>query len=143
MSATGLDVFDRTLQLTNTWLEEIMEDVGPDRQVAWHCLEAVLHTLRDRLSPDLASHLGAQLPLLVRGAYYDRYQPAAAPKKTRTLDGFLDDVSAELQATRPVNPQLAFRSVCAVLDHHVDPGQMEKVYHALPEDIRRAAATPQ
>lgn len=25
MSATGLDVFDRTLQTTNIWLDEIME----------------------------------------------------------------------------------------------------------------------
>jgi hypothetical protein len=30
------DVFDKTLQTTNIWLDEIMEVVGPDRQVAWH-----------------------------------------------------------------------------------------------------------
>lgn len=34
MSATGIDAFDKTLQVTNTWLKEIMEDHGPDRQVA-------------------------------------------------------------------------------------------------------------
>ena len=59
MSATGLDVFDKTIQTTNIWLDEIMEDMGPDRQVAWHTLGAVLRTLRDRLPPDLAAHLGA------------------------------------------------------------------------------------
>ena len=36
MSATGLDVFDKTLQTTNIWLDEIMAKLGPDRQVAWH-----------------------------------------------------------------------------------------------------------
>ena len=40
MSATGLDVFDKTLQTTNN---EIMAKLGPDRQVAWHVLGAVLH----------------------------------------------------------------------------------------------------
>ncbi|TMJ79725.1 MAG: DUF2267 domain-containing protein, partial [Alphaproteobacteria bacterium] len=49
MSATGLDVFDKTLQTTNIWLDEIMGKLGPDRQVAWHVLSAVLHALRDRL----------------------------------------------------------------------------------------------
>jgi uncharacterized protein (DUF2267 family) len=48
MSATGLDVFDTTLQITNIWLDEIMAESGPDRQVAWHALGAVLHTWRDR-----------------------------------------------------------------------------------------------
>ena len=28
MSATGLDVFDKTLQSTNIWLGEIMEKMG-------------------------------------------------------------------------------------------------------------------
>ena len=42
MSTTGLDVFDKSLQLTNIWLNEIMEEHGPDRQRAWHILSAVL-----------------------------------------------------------------------------------------------------
>ena len=75
MSANGLDVFDKTLQTTNIWLNEIMERVGPDRQVAWKVLATVLHKLRDRLPVELAAHLGAQLPLLVRGVYYDRFEP--------------------------------------------------------------------
>ena len=33
MSATGLDVFDKTLQTTNIWLDEVMSVLGPDRQV--------------------------------------------------------------------------------------------------------------
>ena len=60
MSATGLDVFDKTLQTTNTWLNEIMSDLGPDRHIAWHVLGAVLRTTRDRLPIGLAAHLGAE-----------------------------------------------------------------------------------
>ena len=36
MSATGLEVFDKTLQTTNTWLNEIGEKIGPDRQRCYH-----------------------------------------------------------------------------------------------------------
>ena len=69
MSANGLEVFDKTLDTTHVWLKEIMADLGPDKQVAWKVLSTVLHKLRDRLSINLAAHLGAQLPLLIRGVY--------------------------------------------------------------------------
>ena len=61
MSANGLDAFDKTIQTTNIWLNEIMEQIGPDRQVAWKALSTVLHKLRDRLPIGLAAHLGAAL----------------------------------------------------------------------------------
>ncbi len=140
MSATGLDVFDKTLQTTNIWLNEIMDEMGPDRRHAWHMLGAVLHALRDRLQPDLAVKLGAQLPILVRGAYYDGYKPSETPDIIRTLDEFLERVNAELEGTRPVDPEDAVRVVCNVVARHVDDGQAKKIWKALPEDIRKVAA---
>jgi uncharacterized protein (DUF2267 family) len=139
MSATGLEVFDKSIQTTNIWLDEIMEDIGPDRQLAWHLLGAVLRTMRDRLPPDLAAHLGAQLPLVVRGTYYDQYEPSASPEKTRSLDAFLGKIADELKFSRPINSQVALQVVCSVLAKHVDKGQIAKVWEALPEDIRQVA----
>ena len=136
MSATGIDVFDKSLQVTNTWLNEIMEEHGPDRQRAWHILSAVLRTIRDRLPADLAAHLGAQLPLLVRGAFYEHFEPSRLPDKTRTLEEFLHRVEEGMDGIRPVNPEEAVQSVFQVLSHHLDPGQIQKVRHALPEEIR-------
>jgi uncharacterized protein (DUF2267 family) len=137
MAATGLDVFDKTLQTTNIWLDEIMEVVGPDRQVAWHALGAVLRTLRDRLTLGLAAHLGSQLPLLVRGLYYDQWEPEDKPDKTRSLEEFLERVGGQLENIRPVNVQEGTRAVFHVLSRHLDRGQTVKVRDALPEDIRR------
>ena len=136
MSATGLDVFDRTLQTTHTWLNEINEGVGPDRQVAWHVLGAVLRALRDRLPLDLAAHFGAELPLLVRGAYYDQWHPAGQPETYRTLDEFLRAVGRSLGAIRPVDPRDAAHAVFAVLSRHMNEGQILKVRKAMPEDVR-------
>lgn len=135
MSATGLDVFDKTIQTTNIWLNEIVRQIGPDERVAWKVLSVVLHKLRDRLPPELAAHLASQLPLLVRGVYYDQYEPSRLPTSA-DLDSFVDDVQDWLADTRPVDAKEAIAAVFAVLSHHIPHGQIENVQNALPKDIR-------
>jgi uncharacterized protein (DUF2267 family) len=136
MSATGLDVFDKSLQTTNIWLDEVMADIGPDRQVAWHVLGAVLRALRDRVPAPLAAHLGAQLPLIVRGAYYDGYHPNAEPMRLRTQDAFLAHVEEGLHGIRPIDARDAVCSVLDVLSAHLPRGQCAKVRDALPDDLK-------
>jgi uncharacterized protein (DUF2267 family) len=136
MSATGLEVFDRTLQTTHIWLDEIIEDLHTDRQTAWHVLGAVMRSLRDRLPPGLSAHLSAELPLLVRGSYFDQWRPAAENLKTRSLAEFLERVSDGLRDTKPIGSLDAVRTVFAVLERHLDRGQSQKVRQALPEEIR-------
>lgn len=141
MSANGLDVFDKTIQTTNIWLNEIMEDIGPDRQVAWKVLSVVLHKLRDRLPVELAAHLSAQLPLLVRGVFYDQYEPAKQPSDCHSLEEFCEEVGEWLRDTRPVDPHLAIRSVFKVLSRHVPEAQIVKIQDALPRDLRASWRT--
>lgn len=136
MSTLGLEVFDRTFQVTNIWLDEIMEKLGPDRHVAWKALSTVLHKLRDMLQPGLAAHLGAQLPLLVRGVYYDLYEPSKQPTSLRTREDFVSEVENWLSDIRPVDPVLAIQTVFGVLDRHLSAGQVAKVREALPAPIR-------
>ncbi|MGK9233176.1 DUF2267 domain-containing protein [Inquilinus limosus] len=138
MSAAGLEVFDKTLQTTHIWLDELMqhEAFGPDRRFAWHALGAVLRAVRDRLPLDLAAHLGAQLPLLIRGAYYDRFRPEELPHRERTLDGFLKEIGDDLAMTRPVNHRDATMAVFQIVSKHVNRSQIDKVRHALPEEVR-------
>jgi uncharacterized protein (DUF2267 family) len=146
MSATGLDVFDRTIHLTNAWLDEIIDwleetpsSVPRDKHVAWHALGAVLRALRDRVPLELAAHLGAQLPLLVRGTYYDQWRPSETPQRWRTAEEFVAVIAADLGSLGIVALDDAADAADAVfrtLNHHVDPGQVAKIRHALPEDIR-------
>ena len=136
MSATGLDVFDKTLQTTHIWLDELMEEIGPDRQVAWHVLGAVLRAVRDRVPLELAVHLGAQLPILIRGTYYDQWSSPGAIDKSRTLEEFLARIGQGLASTRPVNVRNATRAVFGILSRHIDRGQVEKIIHSVPEEVR-------
>ena len=138
MSANGLEVFDKTLQTTNIWLNEIMDRIGPDRQVAWKVLSTVLQKLRDRLPVELAAHLGAQLPLLVRGVYYDQFEPARMPAECRTPEDFVAEVAEWLTDIRPVDPEEAIVAVFGVLNRHLSEGQVAKVRSALPKGLRLA-----
>ena len=136
MSATGLDVFDKTLQTTNSWLKEIAGMLGPDRQRAWRALGAVLMALRDRLRVEEAAHLGAELPLLVRGLYYDRWRPAEQPMPVRRREEFLAMIEENLADTKPLDPEEAARAVFTVLDRHIAHGEVEKIKNVLPAEIR-------
>ena len=136
MSATGLDVFDKTLQTTNIWLNEISEEIGPDRQVAWKVLSIVLHKLRDQLPIELAAHLGSQLPLLIRGVYYDQFEPAKQPIDCNNAEEFATEVAEWLSDTRPIDPHAAIVAVFGVLSRHVAEGQIVKIRNALPKGLQ-------
>ncbi|MBI3864232.1 MAG: DUF2267 domain-containing protein [Planctomycetia bacterium] len=138
MSATGLTVFDTTVQTTNIWLDEIMEELNwNDRHRAYHALRAVLHTLRDHLAVDEVAQLSAQLPLLVRGAFFEGWRPAHKSIRERTEDQFVSHVSEsfalDLSGT---HPRQITRAVLAVLERHVSRGESLSLKHVLPAGIR-------
>jgi uncharacterized protein (DUF2267 family) len=134
MSATGLDVVDKTLQITNIWLDEIMSALALDRKTAWKVLSVVLHKLRDRVPIGLAAHLGAQLPMLVRGVYYDQFEPAKMPNDC-DCEGFIAEVGEWLADTL-VEPKEAIQTVFRVLSRHLERGQVANVQNSLPRELR-------
>jgi uncharacterized protein (DUF2267 family) len=136
MSATGLEIFDKTLQTTNVWLNEIGKTVGPDRHRCYHALRAVLFALRDRLPPEEAAQLASQLPTLVRGIYYDGYRPTGKPEKIRSQQEFLNKVGDHLQGIGPMGADDATRAVFSVLEEHVTAGEIEDIKRALPQELR-------
>jgi uncharacterized protein (DUF2267 family) len=136
MSANGLEVFDKTVQTTNAWLKEIMEETGLDRRRAYRVLAAVLHALRDRLTVDEVAQLGSQLPILVRGLYYDQWHPAGKPERLRHQEEFLAAVADGLDDIDPVDADEATRAVLAVLEHHIAPGEIDDVKAMLPARLR-------
>ena len=141
MSASGLEVFDRSLETTHIWLNEICNDLEPDKQLAWKVLSTVLHKLRDCLTINLAAHLGAQLPLVIRGVYYDQFEPGKMPSEFRSREDFVAEVAHWLSDSRPVDTEEAIRSVFRVLSRHISEGQVNKVRDALPKSLRQMWVT--
>lgn len=136
MTVDTVSVFEHTIEITHTWLHDLMERLGwQDKQRAYLAFRAVLHALRDRLSVDGASHLAAQLPMLIRGFYYEGYHPAGKPLAERKKSEFLAHVAAEC-ADENHNDGRVTKAVLQVLAKHISPGEVENIKGALPRDIR-------
>ena len=131
------EVFESTLQKTNVWLKEICDLLHwDDRQKAYHGLRAVLHAVRDRLPTAEAAHLGAQLPMLVRGFYYENWKPAHTPVKIKTTQEFYDVVRQNFTADRNVNPMRVTEAVLMVLSANISRSEVEKVRGIFPPHLR-------
>src|ERR1041385_5847473 len=120
MSTHGLEGLERTVQLTHIWINDL------DLRLEWNnkprtyrLLKAVLHALRDSLKVNEAADLGAQLPGLLRGAYYEQWHPAATPVKERSIDQFLNRVNASFKRDPLTNPPLAVMAVFQLLSKKI------------------------
>jgi uncharacterized protein (DUF2267 family) len=135
MSTSGLAVLDHTVQETNVWLKAVGEQLQLDRHDAYIALRAVLHALRDRLPPEVAVHLGAQLPMLVRGFYYEGWHMAGKPTKDRSAQDFSEHVLKELPPQFPLDALTVSRGVFEVLWEKLDPGEFAKLMDHLPASV--------
>ncbi len=133
-----LPVIDRASQDTYAWLNQIADLTGiPDTQLAYHALRGVLFALRDCLIPDEAMDLAAQLPMLVRGIFFEGYRIAHKPMRCRSRDEFLQRVHDELQQSRiNLAPEVATEIVLKVLSDHISQGEARQVHDMLHSRIQ-------
>jgi len=137
MSATGLDVFDTTLHKTNSWLNDLMQVLDwPDRHKAYMALKTTLHALRDRLTVEEVAQLGAQLPMLIRGFYYEGWDPTGKPLRIRHKEQFLARIAEHFRGDDFIDPEHVARAVFTVLAKRVSEGEIEDVKHVLPAEMR-------
>jgi len=143
MHSAGLEAFDTTVQKTHVWLREIMEELDwKDRHWAYLALRGVLHAVRDRLPVDEVVQLGAQLPMLVRGIFYEGWKPAGKPLRERHREEFLMDAMsgfgeaalANILALHTTDAEAVVRAVFGLLSRHTT--EADSIRHALPAEIR-------
>jgi uncharacterized protein (DUF2267 family) len=134
--ATSLELFDVTLQKTDLWLGQLMRLLPTDdRRVAYLALRATLHALRDRLTVEEVAQLGAQLPMLIRGFYYEGWDPTGKPLRIRHRQQFLDRITSELAYVKDKDPEDVARAVFTLLVQRISDGEIEDVKHVLPAEI--------
>ena len=133
---THIDVFDPTVQKTHDWLTELGGVLGTEnKRLLYRALRSTLHALRDRLTVEEVAQLGAQLPMLLRGLYYEGWDPTGKPIRVRHKDEFLVPI-AEALANDDVDAEDAARAVFQVLANRITFGEMKDVKHILPESVR-------
>ena len=137
MHPTTAELFSETIDKTGSWLQELMQDLGASHpQQAYSVLRAVLHTLRDRLTVGEAADLGAQLPTLVRGFYYEGWRPTGRPERMRHKEEFLRHVKQLYAGLSDTDRERAVRAVFRLLSGHVTAGELKHVREQLPPEIR-------
>lgn len=118
------------------WLKELRDNAGlVDEAEAYSVLRVVMHELRDRLTTEEAVDLAAQLPLIVRGVYFDGWRPGKEPADIRTKQAFYDAVALKLLPNR-LPPEPIVGQVFALLAHHCDPGEIADVIGQLPAELK-------
>jgi uncharacterized protein (DUF2267 family) len=134
-----LDVIETTVQKTYEWIKDLSALLGSSRQDAYQVLRGFLQTVRDRLTVDEAAHLSAQLPMLVRGFYYEGYDPSNVPIKWKAEE-FVAVFAERAVIEIDENVDVALVAAAKVVRDHVTPGEMADVYGSLPESIRELFA---
>ena len=138
MITTEITALNHTLEEANAWLDQLTE-LGPfdNHEQAYSHLRAVLHALRDRLTVEEAAHLASELPMLIRGFYYEGWRPALAPNDQETRVEFLNKVRESLDGALTSDETLAeaVEGVFRLLEERVEPGQLSHVRTQLPEEI--------
>lgn len=126
-------------QQAQEWLNDLAGRTSFDGPAeAYSFLRAVLHALRDRLTVEEAAHFGQQLPMMVRGFYFEGWRPAMAPNDFETPEELYAQVQKSLGGLpSPSAPSIseATRTVLEFLEEHCDPGQMRHVRTQLPDRI--------
>ncbi len=147
---TGLHEFDRMVQKSLEWIKDVDSYLGwDDKQKAYLTVKVVFATLRDRLTVEETAQLTAQFPMLLKGVFYEGWQPARLPIKMNR-DAFLDRIRESfLKATKGPNPQnesglaeadvdpeVLARGVFAMLNRRVSEGEINDILAILPSDIQ-------
>jgi uncharacterized protein (DUF2267 family) len=132
-----LHAFATAVQEAHLWVNEVADELGlDDRRIALHVLRGVAHALRDRLPSDVVAKLGAQLPVLVRGLYYENWDPHAPRAHRHELEDFAAALERELRGyEQSIGVGEAVNAVLRVLHTHVSPGEWRKLTAVLPYQL--------
>lgn len=138
------------VEKTNSIINELATALEyPDNtDVALHCLRAVLHALRSKLSVDDSLKLVAQLPMILKGIYVDGWTLAAPPIKIRHLLEFIDEVRFygsdvwERHFPDETASLDAIVTTFQILQNHISEGEVIHIASILPTQIRQVWNNP-
>jgi uncharacterized protein (DUF2267 family) len=137
MTVASVHSVERTVHKTNEWLRDLTEELGSDeRDDAWRILHGFLPVLRDRLTLEEGAQLAAELTPLVRGVFYEGFDPGHQPEKIRDADTFIARIRERTEIADPEAAALAAAAVTTVMARHVAQGELDDVLAQLPKPLR-------
>jgi uncharacterized protein (DUF2267 family) len=137
MPETGYSSFNTTVDKTNRILKLIEQAYGwpkERRNQSYAALRGVLHALRDRLTIEEAAQLSAQLPMLVRGIYFEGWDPSRVPVKMNREE-FLAAVRREFPYEVEGGIEALVQTVVQALRAHVTEGEWDDIKSSMPQQL--------
>ncbi|MEO1138195.1 MAG: DUF2267 domain-containing protein [Pseudomonadota bacterium] len=137
MSAQGLEVIDHTVHTTHEWINELASRLDwTSKRCALRLLRSTLQQLRDHMLPDEMAQFSAQLPLLIRGFFFEGWVPKQTPVKQRGAAEFTEAIEMQLGQTDEYRGPQDIRYVFDLLNARLSAGEIEDVRAGLPSAIR-------
>jgi len=131
----GLQDLRAALSETEAWIDDVMRRLGwHDRERVYLVLLATLHALRDSLPQDEAIYIGAQLPPLLRGLYYEGWHPGAH-LAAKNRSAFLERIHDGVHRDPGIDVEQAARVVFAALAARLSAGELEDAKAATPQPL--------
>ncbi|MBV8086077.1 MAG: DUF2267 domain-containing protein [Chloroflexi bacterium] len=125
------------MEATDRWLTGIAAHLGwADRHKAYVALRVTLHALRDQVMLDECAQLSAQLPLIIRGMYWEGWNPRHRTWQTPHHSDFLMNIHGAFHHDPVVDPEKVAKAVFQVMSEHISRGEMEDIRGVVPKDIR-------
>lgn len=137
VSKTTISNFTQAAQQAQQWVNELAGELNWDRPRAYRLMRAVLHALRDWLPPEEMSDLAAQLPLLVRGVFFEGWRPLNGLGQDRRKDDFIVAVRREFGFEEEVDFDRAIGAVFHLLERHISAGEIEQVRNSMRKALRQ------
>ncbi|MEU5906864.1 DUF2267 domain-containing protein [Micromonospora sp. NPDC047527] len=137
MADTMISAFESSLDKTNLILKDIESAYGwpkERRNQSYAALRTVLHLLRDRLPVNESVEFAQQLPVLVRGIYFDGWNPSDVPIKLNR-DDFLYEVRQGFPYDVQGGAERVTQVVLDTLRRHVTQGEWQDVKDTMPKDL--------
>ncbi|WP_410809391.1 DUF2267 domain-containing protein [Micromonospora sp. 067-2] len=137
MADQPISAFESSLDKTNLILKDIENAYGwpkDRRNQSYAALRTVLHLLRDRLPVNESVEFAQQLPVLVRGIYFDGWNPSDVPIKLNR-DDFLYEVRQGFPYDAEGGPERVAQVVLDTLRRHVTQGEWQDVKDTMPKDL--------
>ena len=143
MSAQGLEVLDHSVQTAHEWINELAERLDwTSKRSALRLLRTTLQHVRDHLSADELAQFSAQLPLLIRGMFFEGWVPKKTPIKERGAAEFIEAIEAQIGTTEEYRGGKDIRAVFDLLNARLSRGEIEDVRACLSEPIRALWPAP-
>lgn len=137
----SMGIVSRNANKTAEWIKSLQAEMNTeDKRLAMATLRAVFQSLRDRLTLNEMAHVSAQLPVFMRGLFFEGWRPSAQPTRESKREQFLMSVYARMKyVKRPEKFDLeaATRACLRVIGKHVSAGEMKQVEKNLPADLRK------